>query len=154
MSNRKSYQITATICFVLLTLGTAACDQGAAGSGGPGDIPEATFSARALPDGSLEIQAQIPPRHHAYLDAGDHGNLIPIAFDWQGLEPAPEKVSTPAGVRDDAVGAQVLRDGGRFVFKAGADAEDLNGKTVKVRSQICDEDKGICYRPTWTDVRI
>lgn len=132
-------------------------DSPRAGAGAPGDVPAAAISGRVLENGHAEINVQVPSRHHAYLDAGEHGNLIPIGFDWQGLTPEPATVQAPTGEHDDEVKAQVLRGNGIFVFESGAEnaaAPALAGRTLKVRSQICDEDKGICYRPTWTEVSL
>lgn len=137
-------------------LATAACDgESKAGARGPGDVPAAAISGRVLENGQAEIRVDVPSRHHAYLDAGEFGNLIPVGFDWQGLSPEPQAVSAPEGVRDDEVKAQVLRGQGSFVFAAGGEgAPEFAGRSLRVRSQICDEDKGICYRPTWTDVTL
>lgn len=112
-------------------------------------VPAAEFTGRTLDDGRIQITAVVPDRHHAYLNSGDDGNLIPIFFQWDG--PAPEPVTTPPGERDEDVKATVLRGQGVFVFQPGADGAP---EGVKVQSQVCDEDKGICYRPLWQDVSL
>lgn len=150
--------LSALTLAALLVLG-AACgdDPGAPASSGFNDVPDVTLSGRILTDRQqIEIEVAVPNRHHAYLDSGIHENLIPIAFEWQG-EPAPELATAPSGEQDDEVKARVLRGTGRFVFAAGADQiAALQGANpaVRVRSQICDEDKGICYRPTWNALKL
>ncbi|MCR9144662.1 MAG: protein-disulfide reductase DsbD N-terminal domain-containing protein [bacterium] len=150
--------LAALLLATLIAMGAATCDdapESRASAGGPGDVPAALISGRTLDDGRAAINVDVPSRHHAYLDAGKHGNLIPIGFDWQGLSPEPEQVTAPVGERDEDVQAQVLRGSGTYVFKAGGEnAPPFAGRSLRVRSQICDEDKGICYRPTWTDVKL
>ncbi|MEQ9367074.1 MAG: hypothetical protein RIF32_22760 [Leptospirales bacterium] len=157
----KSLRTATPVLAGLLALATiaAGCDGDAsksrAGAGGPGDVPTAAVSAQVNPDGRASIRIDVPSRHHAYLDAGEHGNLIPIGFDWQGLTPEPKTVQAPAGEHDEEVKAQVLRGSGTFVFEGGSEqAPTFAGRSLRVRSQICDEDKGICYRPTWTEVSL
>jgi hypothetical protein len=159
LSNRKSifnaskarWSGAGALLAVLLLLPGASCeDPGRASAGG--EVPEAGFHGRILPDGqTIEIVASIPPRHHAYLDAGDEGNLIPIGFDWQDLTPEPVALSMPTGERDEDVKARVLRGDGRFQFQHSTVSP---GVQVRVRSQICDEDRGVCYRPTWNEVEL
>lgn len=144
----------ALLITLLAAFGVTRCDGDASNERAAGDVPAAAFAARVLGDGQVEINVNVPSRHHAYLDAGEYGNLIPLAFDWQGLTPEPKITAAPTGEHDEEVKARVLRGNGRFVFQFAPPAPDLQGRTIKVRSQICDEDKGICYRPTWTDVSL
>ena len=145
--NRRLFPILAILVSAALSCGDAADDAKARATSPL--VPAAEFSGRTLDDGRIQITAIIPDRHHAYLDSGDEGNLIPIFFQWDG--PAPEKVTAPPGERDEDVKARVLRGQGVFVFEPGA-AGTPEG--VKVQSQVCDEDKGICYRPLWQDVSL
>ena len=61
---------------------------------------------------TLRLAVEIPPNHHGYLDAGDDGLLIPLAFTFPALVERGVQVvmlSHPAGVRDVQVRATVLR---------------------------------------------
>lgn len=117
-------------------------------------LPQPSFSA-AISDGRLNVTITVPDRHHAYLDSGREGNLIPVTFDWkswtgEGLA-EPEPAGRPEGVIDEESGARILRGKGVFSFNLPADqAKQL--KNFRVRVQICDEVKGVCYRPAWYDV--
>lgn len=159
-SGRGLRLLVATIAlFTLAGLGTACSDDSApASSGGFNDVPDVTLSGRILSDDKLvEIEVDVPNRHHAYLDAGEYGNLIPIAFEWQGAEPEPKFLMGPSGEQDDEVKAKVLRGLGRFVFEIKAEQIaqlESASPALRVRSQICDEDKGICYRPTWNELKL
>jgi hypothetical protein len=116
--------------------------------------PKTTAS---LIDNTLKISIEVPANHHAYLDAGKDGAFIPITFDWQALvessaiSRSPVVKSSPAGVYDSESGAKLLRNSGIFTFEGN---EKLAGKSFQVRSQICDDIKGICYRPTTQSVEI
>lgn len=115
-------------------------------------LPQPTVTAR-LQGGKLQVQFQVPSRHHAYLDEGREGNLIPISFDWQGWseKDAPLKaVQLPPGEPDADSGARVLRGEGTFVFEPRHTPPQTD---FRVRVQICEEVKGVCYRPTWIAVK-
>ncbi len=149
--------LTGLMLAALLGL-SAGCndDSSAPASSGFNDVPDVTLTGRVLADRQqIEIEVDVPSRHHAYLDSGKYENLIPIAFDWQAG--SPELTTAPAGEQDDDVNAKVLRGKGRFVFAVQADqiaALTDASPAVRVRSQICDEDKGICYRPTWNELKL
>ncbi len=118
-----------------------------------------SIQIKLLSESQMEILVQIPPKHHAYLDRGDEKNYIPITFDWSShiengtLDEKPVLVKKPTGERNDEAGATVLRGRGNFVFESENFAK-LQNKRLKVRTQICDEIKGICYRPEWKKVHI
>ncbi len=117
------------------------------------DAPHPEVSARVLGETGLEVLVAVPPGHHAYLDRGDMEALIPISFDWAQTGASPTLSARPDGERDETVGATVLRGAGRFVFESAASAA-LRGKTVRVQSQICNEEKGVCYRPTVQEIEL
>ena len=119
---------------------------------------EVEIKAQLQKEGQLKIDLRLPPNSHLYLDKGLRGNLIPVSFDWQSLlKKKPRLISAPQGKYDKEVEAKVLRDQGSFVFSFSeneTEAQDIIGQTLKVRTQICNEVEGICYRPKWTDVQI
>jgi len=90
----------------------------------------------------IQLEVLVPPGHHAYLDAGKEGNLIPVSFRWDGS--APNLTLAPLGEFDEQVRATVLRGRGQWQFEKGA------ATAVTVRSQICDEKIGLCYPPSET----
>ncbi len=106
----------------------------------------------------MQIQVTVPEHHHAYLDKGRDGVLLDLQFNWQkliesgALKKEPEKKSAPAGAQDDTAHATVLRGTGTFEFIAPA--KDVEGKNLAARIQICNETRGICYRPETIDVQI
>lgn len=117
-------------------------------SSGP---PQARISARLLATGEAAVTVTIPPRHHAYLNSGDSGSLIPVKFDWGAAAAAVEPTESPRGERDETVKALVLRGEGQFRF-AIRDSAIRPGQAFRVQSQICNEERGVCYRPVWQDV--
>ncbi|HQI21262.1 MAG TPA: protein-disulfide reductase DsbD family protein [Leptospiraceae bacterium] len=118
---------------------------------------QTTVTAGAKGD-RLTIAVSVPAGHHAYLDSGKEGVLIPISIDWKEaiakkfIQATPRSVAIPDGVQDEQMGARVLRGKGDFVYEARFDK--LEDQTIKVRSQICDDVKGICYRPTTQDIPV
>ncbi|MCB1325137.1 MAG: hypothetical protein KDK35_07925 [Leptospiraceae bacterium] len=119
--------------------------------------PRAQFVAQQAGPDTIQVTVDIPPGHHAYLDSGDRGNLVPISFDWSAvsevLPATPSLEQVPEGDRDEDVGARVLRGQSRFVF-AVPDAQALKGSQIQVTSQICDEEVGLCYRPEQNELTI
>ena len=127
------------------------------------DPSTASIQAQISKNDQLEIRVAIPANSHAYLDKGKEGNLIPITFDWQtlvnkgSLSEFPRLVAAPKGQYDKKVEATVLRGEGLFVFaskKTNTLSSTLAGEQIRIRTQICDEVEGICYRPKWTQVVI
>lgn len=122
-------------------------------STGPGGVPAPSIQAKLQSNGVV-FHVRVPDGFHAYVDAGDDGNLIPVSFVWpDSLKPTPELKKAPAGVHDEEFSAKVLRGQADWQFSYGR-PDELKGVTLKVRSQICDETSGICYRPTFQDVQI
>ncbi len=119
-------------------------------------IPEASIRATSL-DNAVTVSITIPADHHAYLNKGPHENLIPVDFDWAPaiqagkLTREPTLESSPEGKQEESTGALVLRGTGEFVF---SDAGGASGADVRVRTQICNEISGMCFRPTWQTVSI
>ncbi len=123
-------------------------------------IPSARISATSNQDeGKVIFNVVVPGGHHAYLNRGTEENLIPVSFFWDDLVQSgilsgePALVSKPQGVYDKEFEAQVLRGQGQFEFKIPS-VSKLIGKTLRVRSQVCDETRGICYRPVTENILI
>ncbi len=116
---------------------------------------EPELQAAVRPDRSVAIALNIPREHHAYLDAGRDGVLIPIAFLWDEMitagviKKAPPVKTRPKGVMEAEMGAHVLRGFGEFVFTP---TEDLKGRTLKVRTQLCNDRTRVCYPPSTQSV--
>jgi thiol:disulfide interchange protein DsbD len=102
---------------------------------------------------TLRLAVEIPPNHHGYLDAGDDGLLIPLAFTFPALVERGVQVvmlSHPAGVRDVQVRATVLRGAGEFVFRLdtqGATFSTTDSLPALLRYQICNDITKVCYPP-------
>ncbi len=111
-----------------------------------------------LKSDKLTIAVTVPANHHAYLDAGKEGVYIPIAVDWKDaisrklIGATPRSVAAPEGIQDKEIGASLLRGKGDFVYEGSFDK--LAGQSLKVRSQICDDIKGVCYRPTTQEIQV
>ncbi len=107
----------------------------------------------------LTVEITIPPAHHAYLDSGKEGNLIPIGFSWKSLnrdgsiKGKPMLIKKPVGEFDTKVEATVLRGTGNFVFTHQGNSWPT-GKFFKVLTQICNEKTGQCYPPSNNSVKI
>lgn len=124
---------------------------------GEPDAHSASSEMRLTKTGAL-LRVHVPANHHAYLDKGPSGAFIPVTADWEALvkggkiSAAPALLRSPAGTLDKDSGAMVLRGTGEYEYK-GSLAE-LAGLAVQVRTQICDDVKGICYRPKTQNVII
>ena len=153
---KKTYHVIAGLITILalFLVAASACSNSEKNKNTSG-IPEAKIEGK-IEGQSVRFRITIPERHHAYLDRGKEGRLIPISFDWKNaLEETdtPDIASTPSGSFDQDYGATVLRGEGEFVFQLKK-ASELIGKIVKVKTQICDDVKGICYRPIIEEVVI
>ena len=109
---------------------------------------------------TFRIEVVIPRDHHGYLDKGDEGLFIPLAFDFDSLWQrgfTVTEVSRPLGQRDELVHAMVLRDSGVFEFRVetpagmGRPEGTFNGI---LRHQICNDVTNICYPPKAMDFPI
>jgi hypothetical protein len=124
-------------------------------------MPEATIQSN-INENKINIIINIPLNHHAYLDKGEEGNLIPISFDWSDFiqkkifTDEPILISKPNGIYDKEVKATVLRGEGKFEFQLPeiVQPKDLKNNLLKVKIQICNEISGICYRPKIYEVRL
>ncbi len=110
---------------------------------------------------ALEIHLKLPPHSHVYLDRGERENLVPVSFDWKSmlqkgwLSKEPQLISQPKSQHDKKVKASVMRKEGSFIFIGKPQEIDgLVGKELRVKTQVCDEVKGICYRPEWNSIFI
>jgi len=94
-----------------------------------------------------------PPGHHAYLDAGKDGALLPIEINLDALRQAGLQAlpaGKPKGTWDEQIGATVLRGEGTFRYQLTARPEVKAGTrnfVITVRSQVCNDTNGACYFP-------
>ncbi len=105
---------------------------------------------RSTEELTFRIAVEVPRGHHGYIDKGDDGFLIPFTFSFPGLEETGvvvEITSSPPGVRDDKVRAQVLRGSGDFTFRLVPAPQPAVDATARLRYQICNDVTGICYPP-------
>ena len=112
----------------------------------------------ATGSGTWRIAVQVPPEHHGYLDKGDEGLLIPLAFTFTPFEERRARVSLlsrPQGTRDEKAHATVLRGRGDFTFRVETAKTLLPMDTIlpaTLRYQICNDVTNICYPPRTIDV--
>lgn len=107
------------------------------------------------------IKIQIPKDHHAYLDSGKDGTLIPVQFDWsdfiqkQILSKEPQLTAKPSGEFEEDVKATVFRGEGIFEFNNSEylNPDSLDKGILKIKIQMCNDVSGICYRPKIYDVK-
>jgi len=160
---KKAFPVISWICFIdsmksvtklFFLILIFSCSAGVVYPGEPEAIMNATVNGN-----KLSIRIVIPPQHHAYLDKGKEGNYIPVSFNWAALikdgslKKEPTMISAPKGEFEKVASAKVLRGEGIFIFES-VEIPSLKGKSIKVKSQICDDIKGVCYRPSIKDVKI
>ena len=106
---------------------------------------------------TFRVEVLIPSDHHGYLDKGDEGLFIPLAFAFDSLQQRGftiSELSRPLGTRDELVHATVLRDSGVFEFRL--DSSD-DGRAPAgtfdgiLHHQICNDVTNICYPPKAID---
>jgi len=101
----------------------------------------------------ITVRVAPPAGHHAYLDAGKEGVLLPIEIDLSTVRQAGIRVravSAPKGKWDEQYGATVLRGEGAFRYELTALPVAKAGTTeyaIEVQSQACDDATGACYFP-------
>ena len=99
---------------------------------------------------SFRISVEVPSEHHGYIDRGDDGFFIPFSFsfpDFEGAGIAVEMTGVPAGLRDDGVGAQVLRGRAEFAFRLLPSPRSETEASASLRYQICNDVTQRCYPP-------
>ena len=143
------------LLILMLLLGAAAA-QAQLQTTSPLAPPEVQVrSAPAETDGSgaaiARITVEIPPDHHGYLDAGDEGLLIPLAFTFDIPGIAAKEISRPAGERDEQAHAKVLRGQGEFAFQLTLTGAAPEAPRAKLLYQICNDITNICYPPRTMD---
>lgn len=105
---------------------------------------------------TFRVDVHVPADHHGYLDRGDEGLFIPLAFAFDSLEERGFRVtelSRPSGTRDDIVHATVLRESGAFEFWLEAPDDTLSPAgtfSATLRHQICNDVTNVCYPPKTT----
>lgn len=103
--------------------------------------------------GKINITVIVPEDHHAYIDRGKEGVLLPVEADFSALERAGIRVvqiSKPEGVWDDKAEATTFRDNGIFEYRAEPTPAAEIGETeytINLRVQICNDITGTCYFP-------
>ena len=108
--------------------------------------------------GTFRIAVRVPPDHHGYLDTGDEGLYLPLAFTFAPIEARGGRVvmlARPDGTRDKQAGATVLRGTGEFVFRLETQSTALLTDRVlpaTLRAQICNDITNICYPPRMTNL--
>lgn len=108
--------------------------------------------------GIVRLAVDIPLDHHGYLDKGDEGFFIPLAFTFSALEAQGAHVTPvvrPEGTRDEKAQATILRGRGEFVFRletTAAIVPTAGRMPATLRYQICNDITNICYPPRTTDV--
>ena len=100
---------------------------------------------------AFTVRVTPPAGHHAYLDAGNDGVLLPVEINLSALQQAGIQVratGTPKGEWDEEYGATVLRQAGVFRYELTArPAATAGAYAITVRSQVCNDDTGACYFP-------
>lgn len=91
------------------------------------------------------ITVEIPADHHGYLDSGDEGLLIPLAFSFDSPTVEAQEISRPQGTRDEQAHATVLRGQGEFAFQLAFTGTIPEASHAKLRYQICNDVTNICY---------
>lgn len=106
---------------------------------------------------TFRVEVHVPADHHGYLDRGDEGLFIPLAFAFDSLEDGGFRVveiSRPSGARDEIVHATVLRESGAFEFRLETPDDTLppvGTFSATLRHQICNDVTNICYPPKTTN---
>lgn len=162
---RKPYSVAATCRFIsfLLFVLLYASIQVKASEQNPfsqNNIPTIKYSIRGpelrASKGEFIIRVSVPKDHHAYLDKGDKGMLIPLSFDFAGVESVGYKISSvskPKGEYDNEVNATVLRGTGEFKFSIKrVKGREFIIPPIKATSQICNDITKICYFPNTDDI--
>ena len=122
------------------------------------DVPEVIVQGRDLGVdkqtglATFRVDVHVPVNHHGYLDRGDEGLFIPLAFAFDSLEEGGfqvTEISRPSGTRDDIVHATVLRNSGAFEFRLEAADNTVPAGTYSatLHHQICNDLTNICYPP-------
>ena len=122
------------------------------------DIPDVVVQGRDFTDDkqaalvTFRVDVHLPADHHGYLDRGDEGLFIPLAFDFNSLEKRGfrvTEVSRPSGIRDDMVRATVLRNSGVFEFRLDTpdDTSPAGTFSATLHHQICNDLTNVCYPP-------
>lgn len=116
-------------------------------------VQPARLAVRAGAAAPLSVRVVVPAGHHAYLDAGKDGSLIPVSIDLSSLARDGFVVTPtafPKGSWEADFQAEVLRGEVIYTYAvsapAGANAASRN-YAVAVRSQVCNDATGACNFP-------
>ncbi len=122
------------------------------------EVVEAPLFLDSKQSAIFHITVHVPLDHHGYLDEGDEGLLIPLAFTFPSLNERGIRIaelSRPSGERDNKVGATVLRGNGEFTFRLDATTAALPSDgafSATLLYQICNDETNICYPPRKTQI--
>jgi thiol:disulfide interchange protein DsbD len=101
----------------------------------------------------FRLAVRIPPDHHGYLDTGDEGFFLPLAFTFPTFNERGVQVDMlahPAGEHDALARATVLRGTGEFTFRVRPVSPAMlstNTLALTVHYQICNDVTKLCYPP-------
>lgn len=146
-----------SIIVVLLLFGAAISTQAQLQTTSPLAPPEVQVRSAPAETGAsgattARITVEIPADHHGYLDSGDEGLLIPLAFTFDNPGIAAQEIARPQGTRDDQAHATVLRGQGKFVFRLALSDPIPESPHAKLRYQICNDITNICFPPRTVQV--
>ncbi len=116
-------------------------------------IEPTTLRLHSETPAEFTVRVTPPFGHHAYLDTGKDGTLLPIEIHLTALAQAGLQVrtiGTPKGEWDALFGATVLRREGVFRYQLSATPRAQAGThdyAVTVNSQLCNDTNGACYFP-------
>jgi thiol:disulfide interchange protein DsbD len=142
---------------VVVLFGLAASAQAQLQSTSPLAPPEVRAWSKPLEKNAsdatiVRITVDIPADHHGYLDSGDEGLLIPLAFTFDDPGIEAQEISRPQGTRDEQAHATVLRGQGEFAFQLAVSGSVPDTPHAKLRYQICNDITNICYPPQTVQV--
>ena len=120
----------------------------------------AALSLKAGAPAEFTVRVAPPVGHHAYLDTGKEGVLLPVEISLSALEQAGirvRSVAKPKGEWDEHYGATVLRREGIFRYQLTARPAAKVGTAeyaIEVQSQVCNDATGACYFPQTDTLRV
>ena len=155
MSTHNRIRVIIIAAMVFLGLAAQAQDTGPAAPAPSVDVwvEPLSLQLEAKKPATLIIRITPPAGHHAYLDTGEDGLLLPIEINLSSLQKAGiqvRSVSVPQGEWDEQFHATVFRREATFKYELRALpwAKVGSGKyKINIRSQICQDTTGACYFP-------
>ena len=129
------------------------------------EIPKASINVTPLNTDQWPAQYRltltVPKDHHAYLDTGEENIYIPVTVDPNSKLAASDltinKLQKPAGVHDNLVKANVLRDKGDFILEltqSGPKPSSNKATSLELTYQLCNELTNVCFRPQTSQIEL